>query len=113
MALSAEQLAQVRKMIDEADATRGWTDVAINLVADRHIVDGVYDLRSTSGDIWETKAAQYVEAVNISESGSSRADAAMFDHAMAMAKQFGSTDPALLAANRPRSTRIVRPTSGG
>lgn len=115
MAISDEQLAQLRKMIDEEDGAGGWTDIALAALAEANLAtDGSYDLRKVASTVWEAKAAAYVELVNTSESGSSRSMAQKFDHAITMAKTFGTsstgTDTSTAA---PRSTKIVRATREG
>lgn len=115
MALTSEQLAQLRKMIDEITDADGWTDEEMELLAAQNAnADGSYNLKAAAAAGWSAKAAKYVELVQMSESGSSRALNQMFDHAVAMAKLYDSgagtgTDP---AASAPRSTRIVRATRG-
>lgn len=115
MALSPEQLAQLRRMIDEPNDSNGWTDTALNLLASQHLrTDGTYDMNGMAGAGWTQKAARYVELVAMAEAGSSRSLNQMFDHALAMAKQYASagtevTDP----TPSPRSTRVVRATRGG
>lgn len=111
MALSAEQLAQVRRMIDEDTDANGYTDALLIAGAEAFFVNSAYNLRAYAGSLWEEKAAKAAELVNVSESGSSRSMAQVFDHYMAMAARFNSsigTDTA--TATYPRSTRIVRPT---
>jgi hypothetical protein len=110
MAISDDQLAELRRMIDEADNTTGWTDLVLSALFDSNGTD----LRLTAKSIWEAKAASYVELVNTSESGSSRSMSQKFDHAITMAKTFGAdssgTDTVI---NAPRSTKIVRATREG
>lgn len=112
MALTADEVTRLRNMIDEPDDTNGWSEVALNLLAEANTSsDGSYDLRKIAGSVWESKAAKLVDAVNISESGSSRSQSQMFDHAIAMAKQFGGStgETGTSSPSRPRSYRIVRP----
>lgn len=95
-------------MIDEEDETGGWGDVPLSALYDANDSD----LRVTAARVWEAKAASYVNMVNTSESGSSRSASQMFDHAITMAKTFGTdgssgTDTSTEA---PRSTKIVRAT---
>lgn len=113
MALSADQLAQLRRMIDEADDAGGYTDDILRALAEAYFVNGAYDLRRIAGSVWEEKATQAAELVNTSESGSSRSMSQVFDHYMALAKAFGSSTGNGDTAVYPRSTRIVRPTREG
>jgi hypothetical protein len=115
MALTDIQLAQLRLMISEADATGGWTDETLQELADLHIVEGVYDIRATAAQIWEMKAANFVELTTVSESGSSRSLGEVFTHAKQMADYFKKplTDPTPAdTAVYPISTKIVRPVRG-
>lgn len=116
MALTTDQIALLRKMVDEEDDSNGWTVVALNLVAAQHInEDGSYAINGIAGSIWRAKAATYVEMVNTSESGSSRSAGQMFDHAIKMAELFegsnGDGEDGSIPA--PRSTRIVRAVREG
>lgn len=114
MALSADQLAQVRRMIGEPNDTNGYTDVILIAGAEAFYVNNVYNLRLYAASIWEEKATTAAELVRTSESGSSRDMQQVFDHYMALAARFGSstgTDGS--TATYPRSTRIVRPVREG
>jgi len=115
MALTANQLAQLRLMISEKDASGGWTDDTLLELAELHFEDGAYDLRATAAQVWEMKAANYVELTTVSESGSSRSLGEVFTHAVKMAdyfkKQLTEPTPADTALY-PVSTKIVRPVRG-
>jgi|SRR6187549_2337121 len=112
MALTADQLAQLRKMIDELDDAEGWNDTALELLASGNLnQDGTYNLNKAANAGWGIKAARYVELVRISESGSSRDLQQMFEHAITMAKLYGDMDGGEVAATpAPQSTKIVRAT---
>lgn len=115
MALSADELAQIRRMVSDADQ-EFWSDLLLQDAAEAYVsTDGSYDLRSLAASLWEEKAAAWAKMVNTSESGSSRSMSQQFDHAIVMAKRFresGSDEPADTSLY-PRSTRIVRPTREG
>lgn len=106
MALTADQLAELRLMIDEADGSGGWSDDILLALAE----PPPYDLRAIAARVWEMKAAKYVELASVSESGSSRSLGEIFSHAKQMADYFKkpATDTSSPAA--PRSMRMVRPT---
>lgn len=110
MALDADQLAQVRRMV--ADTTgETWSDDLLQAAAEAFFVDNVYNLRALAASLWEEKAAEWATLVATSESGSSRAAQQQFDHAIEMAKRFagnGSNGTTPVPVY-PRSTRIVRP----
>lgn len=114
MALEPEQRTFLRQLVSEPDDTGGWTDERIDeLAMGALLADGTYDLRLYAAIIWDAKAADVAELVNVSESGSSRSMGQVFDHAVKMAERYrapittGVADP----ASRPRSTRIVRPSA--
>jgi hypothetical protein len=116
VALTADQITLLRKMIEEENDADGWSEIALNLIASQYInADGTYNLNGIAGKVWGIKAASYVESVDTAESGSSRKASQMFDHAIEMAKFFngsdGDEDNATLPA--PRSTRVVRATREG
>lgn len=113
MALSEDQLATLRLMIDEPTQTP-WDDATLLALAEPPAADGTYDLRATAASIWEMKAAKYVKLTSMSESGSSRSLGEIFAHAKQMADYFKKpvTDAEVPSTTFPRSTRIVRPTRG-
>jgi hypothetical protein len=115
MATAAER-ARVRQILNEPDDSNGWTDDRIDqLLEETSNPDGTFDFRSASASGWEQIAAGYTSLVNVTENGSSRSMSQQFDHAMAMAKMFGSTgtdETGEGSLPRPRSTRIVRPSRG-
>lgn len=113
MALTADQLAELRLMIDEADSSGGWSDETLLALAEPPAADGTYDLRAVAARVWEMKAAKFVELASVSESGSSRALGEIFSHAKQMADYFkkpATETPS--TATAPRSMRIVRPARG-
>lgn len=115
MALTDTELAYIRELIDEPTAAEGWTDQRLQDLAVAGLqTDGTYDTRAIAGAVWESKAASYVGLVNVTESGSSRSMGEKFDHAVIMAKRFAADAPAAseTPVDRPRSTRMVRPTRG-
>lgn len=116
MALTADQLASLRRMIAELNEANGWTDPILLATAEAYLIDGVYNLRLAAGAIWEQKAASLYEAVKVSESGSTRDMQQAFDHAVVMAKLFsgtGSDGETPAVPVYPRSTKIVRATREG
>ena len=110
VALTADQLAQVRRMISEPNDSNGYTDLILLAAAEAFLTDGSYNLRGLAGELWEQKAAATWELVQTSESGSSRAMQQAFDHAVTMAKLFKEVSAGIeTTSSYPRSTRIVRP----
>lgn len=116
MALTADQLAQIRRMVSDTD-NQFWSDDLLLASAEAFALDdGTYDLRGMAASLWEERAASWSSLVRTSESGSSRDLQQKFDHAIVMARRFqesGSGTPTDPDAVYPRSTRIVRPTREG
>jgi hypothetical protein len=113
VALSAEQLAQLRRMIAEPNDTNGYTDVLLTAGAEAYFVNNVYNLRAYAASLWEEKATTAANLVRTSESGSSRDMQQVFDHYMALAARYGSSTGGDATTVYPRSTRIVRPVREG
>jgi hypothetical protein len=113
MATVAE-LARLRDMISEPDLADGWTDDRLEAILVRTAnSNGTVNLRAAAADVWEAKAAEASELVDVTESSSSRRQSQYFDHALKMAAQYGSsaTDPTN-TTGRPRSVAMRRPTRG-
>lgn len=115
MALTADQLAQLRRMIADTTA-EVWSDILLQAAAEAYVgTDGVYDMRGLAASLWEERAASAWELVQTAESGSSRAAQQAFDHAVVMAKRFGGDDGSSgtdTTTAYPQSTKIVRATRG-
>lgn len=111
MALDASQLAFLRQLVGEPDDQNGWTDDRIQKLGSGALKsDGTYDMRLYAALVWEAKAADAVELVDVSESGSSRSMGQIHGHAVKMAERYRapadeSTDS---SAGRTRTRRIVR-----
>lgn len=111
MALDAEQLAFMRQLISEPNDDNGWTDERIQSLGPAAVrADGTYDLRAYASAVWEAKAAEAVEMVDVSESGSSRSMGQIHGHALKMAERYRApadeSDDA--ARGRTRTRKIVR-----
>lgn len=74
--------------------------------------DGTLNVDRAAAHVWRTKAANYAELVNVSESGSSRSLGDLQKNALSMAAQFDAKLAEVVAEGRRRSrTRaIVRPS---
>lgn len=113
MATVAE-LARLRDMINEPDSEDGWTDERLeNILTYTANTNGAVNLRSAAAAVWEAKAAEAAELVDVTESSSGRRNSQYFDHAQKMAAQYGSsvTDPTS-TVGRTRSVAMRRPTRG-
>lgn len=73
--------------------------------------DGATNLNLSAAEVWEMKAAKYVELVDITEAGSSRKNGDLSTRALAMAKLYrGRNDEDVaIMASRPMTRAIVRP----
>lgn len=111
MALDADQLAFVRQLISEPNDDNGWTEDRIQVLAGAALrVDDTYDMRLLAATIWEAKAAEAVDVVDVSESGSSRSMGQVHGHALKMAERYRAPADASAdtSAGRTRTRRIVR-----
>lgn len=110
MALNDEELTFIRHMIGEPNSDGGWTDDRIQEVAQAGLLgSGAYDLRAVAGSIWEAKAAEAVDMVDVSESGSSRSMGQVHAHALKMAERYRApAGGGVGTGGRTRTRRIVR-----
>lgn len=111
MALDAEQLAFIRQLVSEPNDSNGWTDDRIQALAPAAVkADGSYDMRLLTSVVWEAKAADAVDMVDVSESGSSRSMGQIHGHAVKMAERYRAPadETADASAGRTRTRRIVR-----
>jgi hypothetical protein len=113
MALTADQLAQLRRMVADTTA-EVWSDDLLQAAAEAYATTDGYDLRALSASLWEERAASAWELVQTAESGSSRSAQQAFDHAVVMAKRFGddSSSGTDNTTVYPQNTKIVRATRG-
>lgn len=115
MALDPDELAFLRQIISEPADSPTWPDSRFETIAAGALQDdGSYNHTLTAALLWEAKAADAVELVNTSESGSSRSMGQVFDHAVKMAERYrgNATSPATTAPAGLTSTRIIRPERG-
>lgn len=110
MTLTSDERAYLRELISEPAGSTEWPDERMDALGPGALLpNGTYDLRLYAALIWEAKAADTTELVNVSESGSSRNMSQVFDHAVKMAERFRAPAPTTTnQENRPRSTRISR-----
>lgn len=111
MALSDDEMAFLRELIGEPTDANGWTDERIEKLGSAALrADNTYDMRLYAAAVWEAKAAEAVDVVDVSESGSSRSMGQVHGHALKMAERYrapanGSTD---ISSGRTRTRKIVR-----
>jgi hypothetical protein len=113
---TAADYAALRVLINEEDPAGDWPDeVLLPIFVSTQNSDGSVNVRRAAGEVWEAKAADYVELTDTTESGSSRRNSQAFDHAQKMAVHFRSSAPdptVVVAATTMQSLRVVRPTRG-
>lgn len=84
---TALELASLRDYINEPDDTNGWDEEKLADYLTRYSTG-----YGAAAAIWGVKASQYVELVNVSESGSSRSFGDMFARAKEMATYYRGLD---------------------
>lgn len=83
-----DELAQLRRMVDDVSSPQDYTDEVLSA----YVEANGGDLRSAAASIWREKAAKYVKLVDVQEGTSRRSLSAMLDHALAMAKDLEGTE---------------------
>lgn len=97
------QVAELRRKVSEPDQTT-YTDEALNALIDEQ--GG--DINLVAAGIWEEKASQFTEMVDISEAGSSRKNSQLMKNATGMAAYYRGLSPETQTDGRPRTRPIVR-----
>lgn len=104
---TAQQIADLRRKINEPNDVDPYTDLYLGT-----LIDTGLELRLIAANIWEEKATQVLDLVNISEGGSSRANSQLHSNYLAMAKQLRTddnpTDDADARLRAPRTREAVR-----
>lgn len=102
---SAEELLRLRRMVGEP-GTDTYSDEALSA-----LLAANPSLESVAAGIWQEKAANYAELVNVSESGSSRSLSDLHKNALRFAeyytRQAGGEPEAV--ADAPTTIPITRP----
>lgn len=101
---TAEQIAELRAMINQLEDVEPYTDVYLS-----GRIDAAENLRSLAGAIWREKAATYADLVDVQEGSSRRALGSLYSNALRMATSFdgdngSDTD---VGALRPARTRQI------
>lgn len=102
------QIASLRRMIDDVDAPTSYSDTDLNAR-----IDEAGSTEQAASVIWREKAASYSTLVDVSESGSSRKLSDLRKAAMEQAAYYDGivSAAAVVAASRPRTRPIVRPSA--
>lgn len=80
---TAEQIAELRAMINQPDNVDPWTD---DYLSGR--IDAAESLRVVAGSIWREKAATYADLVDVQEGSSKRSLGSLYSNALRMATSF-------------------------
>lgn len=105
---TVDDIAELRRLVDEQDIAGEWTDVLLGSYLDTYGVTGA------AARVWSEKAANYASLVNVSESGSSRAMGSLYQNALKMAEFYQRGGPIVPPAGSSAATQvnsIVRRTS--
>lgn len=112
---TASEIAYVRQLINELDATNGWTDVRItDFIEKNRDATGFVNLKMAASDIWGAKATTFSQLVDVSESGSSRKMSDLLKNALLLQTSLRQAAVSPVApvnplAKRPKTRAIVRP----
>lgn len=109
---TVDEIAALRQIIDEPDASNGWTDIILGEILDStRNADGTANYNAAGSTAWRRKATSFSKMVDVSESGSSRKLSDLFKNALEMAKYYTSQDTTVPddLSERPRTRAITRP----
>lgn len=93
---TADEIAELRRMIGELDNVSPWDDTAVAA-----LIDGSSSMNGAAMKGWEQKAATYASMVDTSESGSTRRLSQLQEQALRMVTYYRGliTEPDDDAAN--------------
>lgn len=100
---TTEQIAELRRLIDEPDATV-YTDVALSARLDASANDTDY----VAGVIWREKAARYAGMIDVQEGNSSRKMSQLHTQALKMADSFVAGLDGVVDRRPARTRKIER-----
>lgn len=105
---TSEQIAQLRRLINQPVNEAPYTDAVLTILIDAQ-TDG--NLNTVAGSIWTEKAATYAELVDVQEGSSRRALGDLYEQAIAMALHYSSVDGdgSIITVRHARTRPIVRP----
>lgn len=101
----ASDILEVRRNTAETEAESTYTDEVIGGYVDDLGVAGA------SAKVWEEKAAEYAELVNVSEAGSSHSFSDLHKHAVTSASYWSAkytAESTVVVSQRPKVKKIVR-----
>jgi hypothetical protein len=102
----ADEVLLLREYILEPDDANGWTDERLGGYIDR-----AGSVKGAAAEVWDVKAAEVSDLVNVSENGSSRNLSDLFKNAQAMAGRYRTLSGVEIAVTSggPRTRAIIRP----
>jgi hypothetical protein len=99
----AVTIADLRRLINEADDVEPWTDVYLSSRID--LWTGT--INGLAATIWREKAAEYSELVDIQEGSSNRKLSQMYAQALKMAEGLDAGDVIVATGRRASRTRKI------
>lgn len=103
---TTEQIAELRRYINEPDDTAPWTDGELSSRIDGY--EGT--LQGLASTLWAEKAASYSELTDVREGNSQRSLSKLHQQALLMSTHYQSVDPEFIRTRRFSRTRpIERP----
>lgn len=103
-----EQIADLRRLIDQPDNIAPWTDEILGARIDA--LGANPDLRLLAGSVWSEKAASFAGLVDVKEGNSDRKLSQLHKQALLMADSFGAgpDDGVNATVRRSRTRKIER-----
>lgn len=98
-----DQIAELRRLINEPTNTEPWTDTVLGVRIDAH----TGTLSALAATIWREKAASYAGMVDIKEGNSDRKLSQLHKQALEMANHLGGGEDTLIGVRRPTRTRKI------
>ena len=105
---TAEQIAELRALINEPDNTEPFTDTYLGLLLDKESGN----TNRAASAVWRSKASSYAELVDVQEGSSKRSLSNLYKQALAMAEHYqsegGDDGPGGVLGRSSRTRRIER-----
>lgn len=98
----ADTIAELRRLIDEADQT-SYTD---QVLSDR--LDAAASVAELAATIWTEKAARYSGLIDVQEGSSNRKMSQLYAQALKMAGHFGTVETGTTRVGASRTRQIER-----
>lgn len=99
---TAEQIADLRRLINEPDDVEPFTDAVLTVR-----IDADPDLKSLAAIIWREKAATFASLVDVKEGNSDRKLSQLYKQALEMASNFSAEVAVIATTTRVSRTRKI------